>query len=395
MGSHALATPVAIVGMACTKFGELWDLSIDDLLVEATRDAVASVAGLTLDDVDAFWLGSMVSGVSGLTLTRPLNIGHKPVTRVENMCATGSEVFRNACYAVSSGAYDVVMAVGGEKLKDSGLSGLELPSIPNDGTAPSLSAPAMYSMIVPSYAARYGVSEDQIKDAMTHIAWKNHSNGALNPRAQFRQEMAKEAIAAAPALAGRLSVFDCSGVADGAAAAVIVRAEDALKYTDRPLYVHALALDAGAGTGRFDSDYDYSDLSEAARSSQNAYAQAGITDPATEISLAEVHDCFTPTELVLMEELGFSKRGEAWKDVLDGRYDRDGDLPVNMDGGLKSFGHPIGASGLRMMFEMWLQFHGEAGDRQVENPRFGLVQNQGGSPGELVSAVTIVSDRRP
>jgi acetyl-CoA C-acetyltransferase len=395
MGNHALANPVAIVGMACTEFGELWDKSVDDLLVEATQGAVASVNGLTLEDVDAFWLGSMVSGVSGLTLTRPLNIAHKPVTRVENMCATGSEVVRNACYAVSSGAYDVVMAVGGEKLKDTGMSGLEMPSIPNDGTAPTVSAPAMYSMIVPSYAARYGVSEGQIKDAMTHIAWKNHSNGALNPRAQFRKETPKETIAAAPALAGCLSVFDCSGVADGAAAAIIVRAEDALKYTDRPLYVHALALDAGAGTGRFDSDYDYSDFSEAARSSQIAYAQAGITDPATQISLAEVHDCFTPTEMVLMEELGFSKRGEAWKDILDGRYDRNGSLPVNIDGGLKSFGHPIGASGLRMMYEMWLQFHGEADERQIENPQYGLVHNQGGSPGEIVSAVTILSNKHP
>lgn len=395
MGTHALANPVAIVGMACTQFGEHWGRSVDDLLVEATHGALAATNSVTLDDVDAFWLGSMISGVSGLTLTRPLNISHKPVTRVENMCATGSETFRNACYAVSSGAYDVVMAVGGEKLKDAGYSGLEMPSIPNDGTAPTISAPAMYSMIVPAYARRYGITEDQVKDAMTHIAWKNHSNGALNPRAQFRKETPKDVIAAAPALAGRLSVFDCSGVADGAAAAVIVRAEDAHLYSDRPLYVHALALDAGSGTGRNDSDYDYSELSEAAVSSREAYAQAGITDPSTQISLAEVHDCFTPTELVLMEELGFSERGKGWRDVLDGRFDRDGDLPVNVDGGLKSFGHPIGASGLRMLFEMWLQFRGEAGERQVVDPVFGLVQNQGGSPGDLVSAVTIVSDRRP
>src|SRR4051812_37098425 len=232
MPSNGIRDRVAIVGMGCTAFGEHWDRSIDDLLIDAVNECVTSVPGLERDAVDAYWLGTMGSGTSGMTLSRPLKIDYKPVTRVENYCATGSEVFRNACYAVSSGAYDVVMAVGGEKLKDSGLSGLELPSIPNDGTAPSLSAPAMYSMIVPSYAARYGVSEDQIKDAMTHIAWKNHSNGARNPRAQFRKEMPKEAIAAAPALAGRLSVFDCSGVADGAAAAVIVRAEDALKYTD-------------------------------------------------------------------------------------------------------------------------------------------------------------------
>lgn len=393
MGVHALRNPVAIVGMACTTFGEHWDRSVDDLLVEATHGAVDSVPGLELEQVDAFWLGSMISGVSGLTLTRPLGLAHKPVTRVENMCATGSEAFRNACYAVSSGAYDVVMAVGGEKLKDAGYSGLEMPSVPNDGTPPVLSAPAMYSMIVPAYARRYGVRPEQVKEAMTHIAWKNHANGALNPRAQFRKALPKETIAAAPVLAGNLSVFDCSGVADGGAAAVIVRAEDALRYTDRPLYVHALALDAGAGTGRNDSDYDYSDLAESRASARAAYAQAGITDPATEISLAEVHDCFTPTELVLMEELGFSAPGTAWRDVLDGRYDRGGALPVNVDGGLKSFGHPIGASGLRMLFEMWLQFRGEAGERQVPTDGFGLVQNQGGSPGDLVSAVTIVSSR--
>ncbi len=395
MATHALKNPVAIVGMACTKFGEHWSLSVDDILIEATHGAVDSVPGLELQQVDAFWLGAMTSGVSGLTLSRPLGMRHKPVTRVENMCATGSEAFRNACYAVSSGAYDVVMAVGGEKLKDAGYSGLEMPSVPNDGTPPVLSAPAMYSMIVPAYARRYGVSEAQVKEAMTHIAWKNHANGALNPRAQFRKATPKETIASAPALAGDLSIFDCSGVADGGAAAVIVRAEDALKYTDRPLYVHALALDAGSGTGRNDSDHDYSDLAESRVSAEIAYAQAGITDPATEVSLAEVHDCFTPTELVLMEELGFSQRGQAWRDVLDGRYDRLGSLPVNIDGGLKSFGHPIGASGLRMLFEMWLQFRGEAGDRQVPTPGFGLVQNQGGSPGDLVSAVTIVSSRPP
>ncbi|GAA0972473.1 acetyl-CoA acetyltransferase [Acrocarpospora macrocephala] len=395
MPAHALKNPVAVVGMSCTRFGELWDKDVDDLLVEATLGAVGSVPGLELGDVDAFWLGTMTSGVSGLTLTRPMNIADRPVTRVENMCATGSEAFRNACYAVSSGAYDTVMAVGGEKLKDFGFSGLEMPSVPGDGTPANLSAPAMYSMIVPSYARRYGISEEQVKEAMTHIAWRNHANGALNPRAQFRKSVPKQVIARAPAIAGRLSVFDSSGVADGAAAAVIVRAEDARKYTDRPLYVHALALSAGAATGRNDDRYDYSDLPEVVNSSRVAYEQAGITDPATQISLAEVHDCFTPTELVLMEELGFSARGRAWEDVLAGRYDLGGALPVNPDGGLKSFGHPVGASGLRMLFEMWLQFRGEAGERQVANPGFGLVQNQGGSPGALVSAVSIVSDRAP
>src|SRR5690349_22468785 len=156
MASKGIRDRVAIVGMGCTQFGEHWDKGAEDLLVESATAAFES-AGVAKDDVDAYWLGTMGSGISGLTLSRPLRLDYKPVTRLENMCATGSEAFRNACYAVSSGAYDVVMAVGGEKLKDAGYSGLEMPSVPNDGTPPVLSAPAMYSMIVPAYARRYGV----------------------------------------------------------------------------------------------------------------------------------------------------------------------------------------------------------------------------------------------
>ena len=221
---------------------------------------------------------------------------------------------------------------------------------------------------------------------MTHVAWKNHANGALNPLAQFRKQITKEAIERSPMVAGCLGILDCSGVADGAAAAVVVRAEDAHRYTDKPLYIKALSLVTGSGAGTVDESYDYTTFPEVVECAREAYAQAGITDPRSQLALAEVHDCFTPTEIVLMEDLGFAERGHSWQDVLDGVYDRYGRLPVNPDGGLKSFGHPVGASGLRMLYECWLQLRGEAGDRQVATASRGLAltQNLGGAPGDCV-----------
>jgi acetyl-CoA C-acetyltransferase len=393
MASHGIRDRVAVVGMGCTTFGEHWDRGADDLLVDAVVDALGS-AGVEQSDVDAFWVGTMGSGVSGLTLSRPLRIDYKPVTRVENMCATGSESFRNACYAVASGAFDLVMATGVEKLKDGGYSGLVVGGLPSDGTAADLTAPAMFSLLGPAYCKKYGVDPDEFKQVISRIAWKNHRNGALNPRAQFQKEVPMDTICAAPSIAGNLGIFDCSGVSDGAAAAVIVRAEDAYRYTDKPLFVKALSFVAGPAAGVVDSTYDYTTFREVVAAAEDAYRQAGITDPRAQLAMAEVHDCFTPTELVLMEDLGFAERGFAWKEELAGTFDLDGELPVNPDGGLKAFGHPIGASGLRMLFECWLQLREEAGPRQVQTvargKRLALTHNLGGTPGECVSYVGVV-----
>jgi acetyl-CoA C-acetyltransferase len=396
VSSHGIRDKVAIVGMGCTPFREHWDKGADDLLVDATAEAFAS-AGVAKDDVDAYWLGTAQTGMSGITLAAPLKLEGKPVTRVENFCASGSEALRQAAYAVASGAYDVAMAVGVEKVKDSGYQGLNAFPIPNDGTARTLTAAAMFSLVAPAYARRYGVDEDHLKRVLARIAWKNHHNGARNPRAQFRKEMDIDAICNAPAVAGRLGVFDCAGVADGAAAAIVVRAEEAHRYTDAPLYIKALSFVAGNGSGVIDPDYDYTTFPEVAQAAADAYAQAGVTDPRHELAMAEVHDCFTPTELVLMEDLGFSNRGEAYKDVEAGIFDLEGELPVNPDGGLKSFGHPVGASGLRMHFENWLQLRGEAPeDRRIlttsgpSGRSLGLVHNLGGYPGEMVSFVSIL-----
>jgi acetyl-CoA C-acetyltransferase len=397
MGSRGIRDRVCIVGMGCIPFGEHWDLSTEDMLLDAATATLAS-AGVTLDDIDAYWLGTAASGISGLTLSRALRIGDKPVTRVENMCATGSEALRNAAYAVASGAYDMAMAIGVEKLKDSGFSGLTRMSIPSDGTASIMgdtTPPANFSLLAPAYAKKYGVDPQELKDVMARIAWKNHQNGAKNPLAQFRKAVAKEAICASPLVAGQLGVFDCSGVADGAAAAIVVRAEDAGRYTEKPLYVKGLSFMAGKAAGSMDPDYDFTTFPEVVKSARDAYAQAGVTDPRAQIAMAEVHDCFTPTELVLMEDLGFAERGFGWKEVLAGTFDLDGDLPVNPDGGLKAFGHPIGASGLRMMYECWLQLRGEAPpDRRIRTVEQGktlaLTHNLGGAPGECVSFVSVV-----
>ncbi len=392
MGSHGIKDRVAIVGMGCTNFGELWDRSVDDMVIDATSQAFDG-AGLNKDQIDAYWLGTAQSGMSGITLAAPLKLQGKPVTRVENFCATGSEALRNASYAVASGAYDIAMAVGVEKVKDSGYSGLNAFPIPHDGTNRTLTAAAMFSLVAPAYAKRYGVDPAELREVLALIASKNHWNGARNPLAQFRKEVSPETVCSSAAVAGQLGVFDCAGVADGAAAAIVVRSEDAHKYTDKPLYIKALSFVAGSGSGLIDPDYDYTTFPEVVLSAQDAYAQAGITDPRSQIAMAEVHDCFTPTELVLMEDLGFAERGTAWKEVQAGTFRLDGELPVNPDGGLKSFGHPVGASGLRMFFEAWLQLRGEAPpERQIKtDKKVALTHNLGGYPGEMVSFVGLVS----
>ena len=386
--ARGIRDKVAIIGMGCTRFAEHWDKSASDLMVDAAFEAYES-AGIDPKQIDAAWLGTLGSGSSGLFVSEPLKLDYIPITRVENFCASGSEAFRNASYAVASGASDMAMAIGVEKLKDSGYSGLTGSSSSGDGTEPSISAPASFALLAPAYFHKYGVDPEKGKEVLARIAMKNHANGAKNPRAQYRKAVSMEKCLASPMVASPLGIMDCSGVSDGSAVAIIVRAEDAKKYCDNPIYVKGLSIVAGPGDGGFDPDYDFTTVRENVRAAKLAYDESGITDPREQISMAEVHDCFTPTELVIYEDLGFSKRGEGWKDVLAGTFELDGELPVNPDGGLKSFGHPIGASGLRMIFELWLQFRGEAGERQIKDPTLGLTHNLGGRPWKCVAFVGV------
>ena len=378
MATHSLRDQVAIVAMGCTPFIEHWDKGLDDLAVDAVTECLVGT-GLTTNDIDAYWLGTAQGGMSGITLARPLQLHNKPVTRVENYCATGSEALRQAVYAVAAGAYDVAMAVGVEKVKDSGYQGLNAIPPPNDGTTRTLTAAAMFSMVAPAYARRYNVDPTDMRAAMARVATKNHANGARNPRAQFRREVTAEQVCNAPVVAGDLGVYDCAGVADGAAAAIVCRAEDAHRYTDSPLYVKALSFVAGNGGGLGDPDYDYTTFPEVAATAADAYRQAGITDPAAQLAMAEVHDCFTIAELLAYEAMGLAAPGQGARAVLDGATAADGRLPVNRSGGLKAKGHPVGATGVSMHAIAAMQLMGQAGAMQLPRVDVAGVFNMGGA----------------
>ena len=375
---------VAIVGMGCTKFGERWDASADDLLVEAAYEAFED-AGIGPDDVQAAWLGTTSSGNTGMLLSEPLRLGYIPITRVENACATASEAFRNASYAVAAGIYDIVLAIGVEKLKDSGISGLGGgQASPSHQLSAESTAPGSFALLATTYFARYGLSFEEGKHMIGRVSWKSHRNGALNPKAHFRKEVPMETILNAPMIAWPLGLFDCCGVSDGSAAAIITTPEIAKRMRKDPVHVKALQLCVPPRDGNVTTKYDYSHFPASVRAAQAAYKEAGVTNPREEISMAEVHDCFSITEAVTMEDLGFSPRGKVKDDIESGFFDLDGGLPVQVDGGLKCFGHPIGASGIRMIYEMYKQFQGKAGARQLKAPKLGLTHNLGGLPSGCV-----------
>ncbi len=386
---------VAIIGMGCSKFGENWEKSADDMIIDAAYEAYAD-AGIESKDIGAAWLGTYVTEQTGQMLSRALKLDYIPVTRVENACATGSDALRNACYAVASGACDIALAVGVEKLKDSGYTGLPdfelLRRQSNTYRTRTYSPPGHFAMMATKYFDRYGLSPEEGKKVIGQIAVKNHHNGALSPKAHFQSETTLEKVLAAPMVAWPLGLFDCCGVSDGAAAAIVTRAELAKKFRPDPIYIKALQIAVGPYEGYMSPKFDWSHVEETVRAGERAYAEAGVKNPRQEISMAEVHDCFTITELVIMEDLKFSERGKAPDDVRSGFFNLDGGLPVNTDGGLKCFGHPIGASGLRMMYEVYKQLQQKADKRQIKNPRLGLTHNLGGTPATCSVSVIIAGN---
>ncbi|MGA2110219.1 MAG: acetyl-CoA acetyltransferase [Syntrophorhabdales bacterium] len=395
---ESIRDKVAIVGMGCTKFGEHWNKGVEDLLVEAAYEAFQD-AGIEPKDIQAAWIGTVFSGLSAITLA-PLNLQYIPITRVENMCATGSEALRAASYAVAAGACDIALAIGVEKLKDTSATGVKGPSCVGDnadgtsGIGPGYSAPASFAYMASRYFSEYGLKPEEGKKLLAEIAVKNHYNGSLNPKAHFNNRLTVEQVVKAPVVAWPLGLFDCCGVSDGAAAAIVVRADMAKNFRDDPLYIKALSICVGARQGAIRQDYDFVHLEENVRASRKAYEDAGVTDPRKEISVAEVHDCFTIHEMIVYEDLGFSKRGRAREDIEAGSFTLAGDLPVNADGGLKCFGHPLGASGLRMMYEVYQQLRGKAGPRQIKNPRLGLTHNLGGNAGTGIASCFIVGNEK-
>ncbi len=397
--AEGIKDKVAVLGMGCTRFGERWEDDASDLLVEAFQECMED-AGLEKKDIEAAWVGNHIDevniGKGGCYLAGTLHLPFIPVTRVENFCASGTESFRGACYAVASGAYDIALAVGIEKLKDVGYGGL--PDSPVFGQlsrllSPNATAPGMFAQLATAYAARYGVPMEKVKKAITHISWKSHQNGAKNPRAHLRKEVNEMQIEESPFVAYPLGLFDCCGVSDGAAMAVVTTPEIAakLKPNREMVKVKALQISVSSGEELQFNRWDGSSLLTTRRAADLAYKEAGVTNPREEIGMLEVHDCFSITEMVTMEDLQISAPGEAPDDVLEGFYDLDGGVPCQPDGGLKCFGHPIGASGLRMLYEIYNQLLRRwPEERLVKEPKLGLTHNLGGVPSQNVCSISIL-----
>lgn len=397
--AEGIKDKVAIIGMGCTRFGERWDKGPEDLMVEAFLEALED-AEIEKKDIQAAWLGSCIDdvnvGKSAIPLSTALKLPFIPVTRTENFCATGTEAFRGACYAVASGACDIALALGVEKLKDTGYGGLpefgSLMGVKSRMIYPNITAPGAFAMMATRYFARYGLEPEEGRKVLARISVKSHRNGALNPKAHLRREITVEQALAAPMVAWPLGLFDCCGVSDGAAAAIVTRPEIARKLRADAVYVKAIQVAASPGEELNYTGWDGAHVETTCCAAVRAYREAGIRDPRAEISLMEVHDCFSITELVTYEDLQISPRGRAGEDVLSGFYDLDGKIPCQPDGGLKCFGHPIGASGLRMIYEVYKQLQGKAGPRQVKNPGLGLTHNLGGFPAFSIASITILGN---
>ncbi|MFC4594726.1 acetyl-CoA acetyltransferase [Sphingobium tyrosinilyticum] len=387
---------VAILGMGCSQFGERWDADSSTLMREAFDEALAD-AGIERSQIEAGWYGSALDNVnvgnSPIPASTALRLDGIPFTRVENMCATGTEALRGAAYAVASGAVDIAVAIGAEKLKDTGYGGLPIPfkGTFNDMWLPMGSSPAGFAQLAAGYRAKHGVAKEDLKRAMAHVSWKSHQNGVRSPKAHLRKAVPMETIINAPMISDPLGLFDCCGVSDGAACAIVTTPEIARALGKKDLVtIKAIQLAISSGIESQMNTWDGSHVRNTRNAATRAYKEAGITAPRTQLDVLEVHDCFSITELVTMEDLFISEEGNAASDILDGFYDADGDVPCQIDGGLKCFGHPIGATGLRMTYEVYNQLLGRAGERQLTSPSLGLTHNLGGVPYQGIACISIL-----
>ena len=384
---------VAVIGCGMTRFGENFTSSYFDMIIDAAHDALAD-ARLSLADVQAAWLGTCYpddggwEGNSGASLADPLGLAPRPVTRVANLCATGMDAVRNAAFAVAAGEFDLVLVVGAEKMRDvSARESLVAHHI--EKTHPVLckgrTAPGQFALLATRYLETHGLD----RRVLAEVAVKNHANGALNPKAHFRRPVTVDEVLGAPRVSGPLGLLDCCPTTDGAAAVVLASIQRAERL-GRPY-----AVIRGIGLGTHESQFsvpfrddDFLGFPATQAAAARAYAQAGIKDPRKEVDLVECHDCFTITEIVNYEDLGLAPRGEGWRLVRDGTTALKGPLPVNPSGGLKSLGHPIGATGVRMIGELYTQLTDRAGPRQVPGARRGVAHTLGG-PG-VVSCVAVL-----
>jgi acetyl-CoA C-acetyltransferase len=380
---------VAIIGVSQTKFGELWEKSFRDLIVEAGLKAVDD-ANIEGEDLGAMYVGNMSAGLfvqqehiasliadhSGLT---PI-----PCARVEAACASGGLALRNGIMAVASGYHDIVISAGVEKMTDvvDPTPAIATASDQEWEAQQGVTFPSLYAMMAKRHMYEYGTTREQL--AMVSVI--NHKNGAKNPLAQFPMEISVDAVLNSSIVADPLRLLDCSPVSDGAAAVILCPAEDAKKYTDTPIYVKASAQ--ASGTIALHDRKDLTTIDSTVHASRNAYKMAGIGPK--DIDLVEVHDCFSINGLLAVEDLGFVEKGKGGIAIEEGMTELDGKIPVNPSGGLKARGHPLGATGIAQAAEIVWQLRGEAGKRQVDGAQIGMTHNIGGTGG--TAAVHILSN---
>jgi acetyl-CoA C-acetyltransferase len=389
-----VAGNVAIVGSAATPFGVLHTRSYLDLVREAANGAIED-AGLDNADVEAAWLSTALpdvvgmEGDSGTPITETIGFAPRPVTRVSAYCASGMEAVRNGALAIAAGEYDVVLVVGAEKMRDVTPRG-SLVARTGNFTHPTLakgrSGPGFFALLASRYLSTY----DRTTDDLSAVAVKNHEHATRNPIAQYSEAVTKEQVRSSPMVADPLRLLDCTPTTDGAAAVVLASTDWARRRGVRHAVLDGVGFSVTDGyySGLYNSDNDFLGFRATREAAKVAYAQAGIERPREDLDLVECHDCFTITEIVNYEDLGLCGRGEGWKLLLEGATTVGGDIPVNLSGGLQSCGHPIGATGVRVVKEVADQVTGRAGERQVAGARRGLAHTLGG-PGVLSSVMVI------
>ena len=377
-----LKNKVAVIGVGCTAFGELYEQSAEDLITTAVFEALGETR-LEPQRIEAAWVGTVMSPFGGDALGDALQLHGRPITRVQNYCASGMDAFRNACLAIAAGACEIALAVGFEKMRDGGYN---RPARVHPVVDYGERAPHIFALAANRYFKKYGAS----KATLAKVAVKNHHHGTLSPKAHLRMDVSEETVLKAPLIYSPLGLFDCCPTTDGAAAALVCRADLAAQLCSNPIYVKAVELAVVSGQPYYKPSFDYLSFAATRTAATRAYANAGIT--ARDLDFAEVHDCFTITVIINYEDLDFCAPGEGGRFVEEGHAALGGALPVNPSGGLKSFGHPIGATGVRMIYELTQQLRHQAGARQVKDAELGLAHNLGGPA--AVSCVSILGNSR-
>ena len=382
----SIVDEVAIIGVGCTRFMEHFDKGYADLVVDAAYEAIED-AGIEPTDIQAAWLGSQLptdglEGNCGIWLADYLGMFDIPVSRNTAACATGMDAFRNAVFAVGCGEYDVALVVGVEKMRDIGPRML-IDFVAERGhpcIRKGVSFPGFFATMFNRYLYQYGISPEKGREYLTQITCQNHSNGALNPKAHFRKPVTEEDILNSPMVADPVRLMDCCPTTDGGSAIVLMRKRLAKEMKKEFIHIRGMAnYVSWPWNEGFDSRLSLSSFDHSVKAAQDIYQQAGIKNPLKDIDVLEVHDCFSPAQFLDMEDLGLSEKGRIGDLLLDGVFSPEGELPINTGGGVSCSGHPVGATGPRMLYVLTKQLQGKAGPIQVKgDPHIAVAQNLGG-----------------